>query len=143
MTVSAILGEKGRRVVTLTPEVSVRDACTVLASEKIGALVVLRHDGSIAGILSERDIVRAFAAHGAIALDHPLSSHMSAHVVTCAEEDTIFAVMERMTQGRFRHMPVVKNGRLTGLISIGDVVKRRIEMADREANEIRAYIASA
>jgi CBS domain-containing protein len=143
MTVAAILAEKGRRVVTLTPKATLGEVSRTLAANRIGALILTRADGGIAGIISERDVVRALAAEGGEALAEPASAYMSANVVTCHEEDTIDTVMERMSAGRFRHMPVVKNDRLVGVVSIGDVVKRRIARAESEAAEIRAYITSA
>lgn len=143
MTVAAILADKGRRVVTLKPEDSLAEVVRTLAANKIGALILTDADDAIAGIISERDIVRALVSEGASALSQASSHFMSSEVVTCREEDTIDVVMERMTAGRFRHMPVVKHERLIGLVSIGDVVKRKIEKAEREAAEIRAYIATA
>lgn len=143
MTVAAILAEKGRRVVTMKPEDSLAEVVRTLAANKIGALILTDEEGAIAGIISERDVVRALGSEGASALTVPARQFMSSHVVTCREEDTIDAVMERMTAGRFRHMPVVKHDRLIGVVSIGDVVKRKIEKAEREAAEIRAYIATA
>ena len=106
-------------------------------------MVLIDAHGRIAGILSERDIVRALAGEGAAALDSPAEAYMSAKVVTCTEKETTDQVLGRMTQGRFRHVPVVRDERLIGLISIGDVVARRIELAEREAAEMRAYIATA
>ena len=143
MTVSAILSQKGRQVVTMGPKQALREVCDTLATHKIGAVVLIDAHGRIAGIISERDIVRALAANGAKALDEPAEAFMSSKVVTCAEKDTTDQVLGRMTQGRFRHLPVVRDERLIGLISIGDVVARRIEMAEREAAEMRAYIATA
>jgi CBS domain-containing protein len=143
MTVATIMGQKGRRVITLTPAHTLAEVSRTLAENKIGALVLTDSEGMIAGILSERDVVRALAKEGAAALDAPASRYMSARVITCHEEDTIDHVMSVMTQGRFRHMPVVKNKRLIGVVSIGDVVKLKIEKAEREAADIKAYIASA
>ncbi|MEJ1161118.1 CBS domain-containing protein [Prosthecomicrobium sp. N25] len=143
MTVKAILAEKGSRVLTLTPEHTLAEACEMLAANKIGAVVLTHADGTIAGILSERDVVRAIAQEGPGAIAQKSGSYMSRHVVTCREEDTIHDVMSRMTAGRFRHMPVIRHGKLIGVVSIGDVVKRRIEVVEREADEIRSYIASA
>jgi CBS domain-containing protein len=108
----------------------------------VGALVVVEDGDRIIGIVSERDIVRAIAG-GAAALDQPVSSVMTKNVMTCSDGETIDSVMSRMTKGRFRHLPVAENGRLTGIISIGDVVKARIEQVEREAEEMRAYIATA
>ena len=143
MTVSAILAGKGRDVVTISAEETIADAVAVLARRRIGAVVVVEGNGRIAGIVSERDIVRAIAATAGAALAEPLSSIMTRAVITCSEGETIDSVMSRMTRGRFRHLPVVTNGRLSGIISIGDVVKARIEQVEREAEEMRAYIATA
>ena len=142
MTVAAILSQKGRQVVTMGPKQALREVCETLATHKIGAVVLIDAHGRIAGILSERDIVRALAAHGGKALDEAAEDYMSSKVVTCNESETTDQVLGRMTAGRFRHMPVVREDRLIGLISIGDVVARRIELAEREAAEMRAYIAS-
>lgn len=143
MTVKVILSEKGRRVVTQQPDATMAEICETLASNRIGAVVLVNSDQAIVGIISERDVVRALAQEGTGALARKASAYMSRDVVTCHEEDTIHDVMQKMTAGRFRHMPVVKAGRLIGVVSIGDVVKRRIEQAEREAAEIRNYIATA
>jgi CBS domain-containing protein len=142
MTVKAILQEKGREVITLGPDATIGAAAKVLAENRIGALVVTKGGGRIAGILSERDVVRAVAAEGAAALDRPLSSAMTARVMTCGEHHTVHDVMEIMTRGRFRHLPVEEAGKLAGIVSIGDVVKRRIQEVEREAEDIKAYIAT-
>ena len=142
MTVKSILDEKGHDVVTLGPQASISQAMTSLAEKKIGALVVTDDDGKICGILSERDIVSLIASEGAAALDSPVSEAMTASVKLCHEDHTVNQVMEIMTRGRFRHLPVEKDGILDGIISIGDVVKRRIEDVEREAEEIRNYIAT-
>lgn len=143
MTVKSILDQKGRIVTTLNPGDTIAAAAKVLADRKIGAAVVVRDGNKIAGILSERDIVRLVASGGAAALAKPVSSAMTAKVKTCAEDNTVNDVMTIMTEGRFRHLPVETNGKLAGIISIGDVVKRRIDEAIREAEQIRAYIATA
>ena len=143
MTVSAILSQKGRQVVTMGPKQLLREVCEALATHKIGAVVLVDAHGRIAGIISERDIVRALAKDGAAALDEAAEVFMSSKVVTCTERDTTDQVLGRMTTGRFRHMPVVRDARLIGVVSIGDVVARRIELAEREAAEMRAYIATA
>ena len=143
MTVAAILAEKGRRVLTTTAAASVAGAAAVLAQNKIGALVIVDDAGRIAGIISERDIVRTIAGGGADALAGPVGAIMTRSVVTCTEEETINDVMTRMTRGRFRHLPVTHGARLTGIISIGDVVKARIEQVEREAEDMRTYIATA
>jgi len=142
MTVAAILVDKGRDVLTIAAANSLGDAVAILAKRRVGALVVVEDGDRIIGIVSERDIVRAIA-DGAAALDQPVSSVMTRNVMTCSDGETIDSVMSRMTKGRFRHLPVAENGRLTGIISIGDVVKARIEQVEREAEEMRAYIATA
>ncbi len=143
MTVSAILANKGREVVTIGPAAAIADAVAVLAKRRIGAVLVLEENGRIAGIVSERDIVRSIAPSAGAALGHPVAAIMTRSVMTCSEGETIDSVMSRMTRGRFRHLPVVNHGRLTGIISIGDVVKARIEQVEHEAEEMRAYIATA
>jgi CBS domain-containing protein len=143
MTVATILAAKGREVATIAPAKSIADAVAILAKRKIGALVVLDGGDGIAGIISERDIVRAMAATAGAALSEPIDAIMTRTVVTCSEGETIDSVMSRMTRGRFRHLPVVAGSKLCGIISIGDVVKARIEQVEREAEEMRAYIATA
>lgn len=143
MTVKAILDAKGRDVVTVAASRTLREAVELLAERRIGALVVTVDDDRISGILSERDIVRAIGREGAQALERPVSAVMTARVQVCRESHTVNEVMQIMTEGRFRHLPVEKDGRLAGIVSIGDVVKRRIEEAEREAEEIRTYIATA
>jgi CBS domain-containing protein len=142
MTVAAILSSKGREVATTTAARTVAEAAAVLARKKIGALVVLEGD-RIAGIISERDIVRAIAATGGAALTEPIDAIMTRTVVTCTDAETIDSVMARMTRGRFRHLPVMRGGKLDGIVSIGDVVKARISQVEREAEDMRAYIATA
>ncbi len=142
MNVGGILKDKGRNVETASPEATLQEIARVLGTNKIGALIILNKNGKIAGILSERDIVRAVAEGGADALKKPASSFMTHKVVTCSESDTVNQLMESMTQGRFRHLPVVENGKLSGIISIGDVVKRRIALAEFEAEEMKRYISS-
>jgi CBS domain-containing protein len=142
MTVKAILDEKGRDVVTVAREATLAEAAETLSSRRIGALVVTDDANAILGILSERDIVRAVAEGGGQALERPVSALMTSKVVRCTEQTTMGELMEMMTDGRFRHVPVEKDGRLSGIVSIGDVVRRRIEDAEREAAEMKAYIAS-
>jgi CBS domain-containing protein len=143
MTVRTILDIKGRDVVTVHPSAMVAEVAGVLAQKRIGAVVVTERDERIAGIISERDIVRALSEHGADALSRPASAIMTADVGTCRESHTINELMEMMTRGRFRHLPVERDGKLAGIVSIGDVVKARIEEVEREAEEIRTYIATA
>ena len=142
MTVRAILDLKGRDVVTIAPEKTLADAAGLLSENRIGALVVVVGE-RVSGILSERDIVRAVAASGGAALANKVSDKMTGTVVTCGPQDTTAAVMNRMTAGRFRHLPVVDNGRLAGIVSIGDVVKFRLAEIERESSMLRDYIMTA
>jgi CBS domain-containing protein len=143
MTVKAILEQKGHSVFTVGPNEKLSEAIRLLSGHRVGALVVTNNDRIIAGILSERDVVRVIGKEGAAALDHPVRSAMTSKVRSCNEHHTVHEVMEIMTLGRFRHLPVEKDGHLDGIVSIGDVVKRRIEDVEREADEIRNYIATA
>lgn len=143
MTVKAILEQKGHKVFTLGPNEKLSDAVRMLAEHRIGALVITNGDRKIVGILSERDIVRVLGKEGASALEKQIRDVMTPKVSICNESHTVHEVMAIMTRGRFRHLPVEKNGQLDGIISIGDVVKRRIEDAEKEAAEIRAYITTA
>jgi CBS domain-containing protein len=143
MLVKNILAEKGADVETMTPSQTLSEAVQLLAKRRIGAVVVTKDRDRIAGILSERDIVRILASDGPAALDKPISAAMTAKVKVCHEHNSINDVMEIMTTGRFRHLPVERDGMLVGIISIGDVVKRRIQQVEHEAQEIRNYIATA
>lgn len=141
MTVATILKDKGGDVVTAAPDTSLLEIAKVLRKHKIGC-IVLCADDKIIGIVSERDLVRTIAADGAEALDSPVSRCMTKNVVCCQESDSVDHVMAEMTSGRFRHIPVVENDKLIGLVSIGDVVKRRIADAEMEAAAMRSYIAT-
>ncbi|MEH3148218.1 MAG: CBS domain-containing protein [Methylobacterium frigidaeris] len=143
MTVARILSQKGRTVMTVQPHRTLAEAAALLAEKGIGALVVSDAGQTVLGILSERDIIRAVARHGAAALDAPVSRHMTGRVVTCTRQTAVDEVMELMTEGRFRHVPVVEEGRMIGLVSIGDVVKTRIEAVEAEHQALREYIATA
>lgn len=143
MTVKAILEAKGHDVLTLGPNEKLSEAVRLLAEYRIGALVITNGDRKIVGILSERDIVRSLAKDGPDALGQAVRNVMTPKVKICNEHHTVNEVMEIMTAGRFRHLPVEKNGLLDGIVSIGDVVKRRIEDVEREAEEIKQYIATA
>ncbi len=143
MTVSIILAGKGREVVTIEPNATLAAAVALLAEKRIGALLILGADRRIVGILSERDIVRALAERGAAALDEPVSGAMTRKVSTCHERETVSSIMERMTAGKFRHVPVVDQGRLTGMVSIGDVVKHRLGEMERDSAAMRDYILTA
>ena len=144
MTVKAILSRKGNDVITIEPTVTLSAAVNILAEHRIGALVVVAGaDEQVAGILSERDIVRALAQRGPGALQEAVGQVMTRRVVTCTESDTVADLMERMTKGKFRHLPVIDRGRLAGLISIGDVVKYRLEEMEHESNALKEYILTA
>lgn len=143
MTVKIILSAKGAEVITIGPTTNVAEAVKLLAERRIGALVVVGAEQSVVGIISERDIVQALAARGAAALDLPLTEVMTRKVATCIPSDTITSIMGRMTDGKFRHVPVVEQGRLTGIVSIGDVVKKRLEEMEHEQAALRDYIQSA
>ena len=143
MTVKTILSTKGSEVITIAPNATLEEAIAVLNKHRIGAVVVLGAEQRVIGILSERDIVRALAERGAAAVKEPLAQTMTRVVVTCGEADTVSELMERMTRGRFRHIPVVEQDRLIGIISIGDVVKQRLGEMERESEQLRDYIQTA
>jgi CBS domain-containing protein len=143
MTVSIILAAKGREVVSIEPNASLASVVSLLTEKRIGALVILGAGHRIAGILSERDIVRAIAERGAAALDEPVSQFMTRKVSTCTESETVSGIMERMTEGKFRHVPVVDQGQLVGIVSIGDVVKHRLLEMERDSAAMRDYILTA
>lgn len=141
MTVALMLSKKPiQEILTVTPDTDVRAACDLLAEKKIGAVVVTAPDGNVAGILSERDIVRGLAEKGDGCLSMTVGDLMTAPVQTCRSTDTADDAMRRMSEGRFRHLPVVDDGRLVGVVSIGDVVKNRIAMLEQEADAMRGYI---
>lgn len=141
MHVKSILDEKGRNVVTGGPQLTVRQAAVYLHENRIGAIVIVDRNDRISGILTERDIVAAIATTGADSLDRPISSLMWGNVHRCDETSTVEELMEMMSNFRARHIPVEKDGRLVGIISIGDVVKAHIRAIEHEAAEIKAYIA--
>lgn len=140
MTVSRILQTKGSAVVTASPEATLIDIARLLDEKRIGAVVIINLDGNIAGILSERDIVRAIARTGIAVMEHTAASIMTQRVHVCTPADNLNEIMSMMTEQRIRHLPVVAKGRLEGIISIGDVVKHRIEETEAEATELRHYI---
>jgi CBS domain-containing protein len=142
MTVRAILDGKGHDVLTIRPESSLREAVQMLAEHRIGAVVVTDAAGQVVGILSERDVVRVIGKDGPGRLDDPITTVMTAKVITANGTETVPEVMELMTGGRFRHIPVVDHGRLVGIISIGDVVKHRVAEMERESQTMREYIMS-
>ena len=143
MSVSHILKSKGRDVITATSKDSLGAIAQTLAAKRIGAIVILNESGKIEGIVSERDVVRCLATEGAKALDVPVSKIMTKGVKTCSDDDSESELMALMTENRIRHLPVVNHGKLVGMISIGDVVKFRIEAIEREASDMKAYIAGS
>ena len=142
MNVAAILKLKGREVLTASPDTTLLDIAKMLRTHRIGCVVIAAEDGKVAGIISERDVVREIAKAGVKALKDQAEAAMTKAVVTCREADTIDRLMGEMTAHRFRHMPVVERGRLVGLVSIGDVVRMRIAEAEMEAAAMREYIAT-
>jgi CBS domain-containing protein len=142
MFVSDILSQKGGLVFTVTPGTSVAQLSQQLSARRIGSVLVLDGEGSVAGIVSERDLVRAMASHGAKAMELEARQVMTRDVVTCDPDDSIDQVMQTMTRGRFRHLPVVRHGELLGLVSIGDVVKARLEETKHETEALKAYIVA-
>ena len=143
MSVTVILSRKGNDIVTLSPDATLGDAVASLARNRIGAIVVTNGDMGVEGIISERDVVRLIGERGVDVLAEPLAGLMTKAVVTCAPDKTVPQIMERMTRGRFRHVPVVSGGKVVGIISIGDVVKYRVEEMERESAQLRDYIMSA
>jgi len=144
MQVRHILQGKGRGIIGIAESATLAEAAGILAQHHIGALVIQDSGGALAGIFSERDLVRAVAEDGPLALNRTISTYMSRQVTTCNESDTVEDLMEMMTRGRFRHVPVLDgHQRLAGMISIGDVVKTRIAETLNEANSLRDYISAA
>jgi CBS domain-containing protein len=143
MIVKAILSAKGGDVISIDPTATLDTAVKTLAEHKIGALLVLGTDRRVIGILSERDIVRALAERGAGVLSEPLAQVMTRKVITCSESDSVGVLMERMTTGKFRHLPVIEDDRVIGVVSIGDVVKHRLQEIEQESAALRDYIQTA
>ncbi|MBH5368118.1 CBS domain-containing protein [Bradyrhizobium glycinis] len=142
MTVRSILNTKGHQIVSVEPDAKLADAIKLLAEKKIGAVLVM-DQSRVEGILSERDIVRVLGERGAGVLEAPVSEVMTRKVVTCKETDTVAELMEVMTTGKFRHLPVIENGKVVGLISIGDIVKWRVREYETEQEALRDYIKTA
>ncbi|MCB1519782.1 MAG: CBS domain-containing protein [Hyphomicrobiaceae bacterium] len=142
MNVAGMLKAKGRAVTTARPDEKIQDVALKLASKKIGAVVIVGDAGAVAGIVSERDIIRAVAEQGALVLTQTVGSIMTKSVITCTEATSIEEMMAVMTQGRFRHVPVVDHGALVGIISIGDVVKHHIAEVQMEVTAMRDYLAT-
>jgi len=142
MTIAAILSGKGRDVVSIAGDQTVKDAVALLASKRIGAVPVLEGD-AVAGIFSERDVIYCLEREGAAALDRPVSAVMTAPAITVGPGESVLAALALMTRRRVRHLPVIESGRIIGLISIGDLVKYRIERIEADAEAMRSYIQSA
>jgi CBS domain-containing protein len=143
MFVSDIISQKGNSVFSVKATASVAQVAQDLTELRIGSVLVFEADNRIAGIVSERDLVRALARHGANAMELEARNVMTTDVVTCDPDDSIDHVMETMTHGRFRHLPVVRHGELLGLVSIGDVVKARLEETKHETEALKAYIVAS
>ena len=141
MTIANIVHGKPHRLISVAPDESLQHAAEVLTRERIGALLVLKPNGDIAGIISERDIIRAVGVNGADVLARPVAELMTKEVTCCAPEDTPDQVMAIMTARRFRHVPVRQGGKIVAMISIGDVVKMKVEEAEAESQAMREYIA--
>ena len=140
MNVAAILRHKGRAVTTARPTTTLSEVADKLAAKRIGAILIVGTRGEIAGIVSERDIIRALSVRGPDCLTEPVLETMTKHVVTCEETDTLDELMAMMTARRFRHLPVMADGVLVGIISIGDVVKHHVSEVEMEATAMREYI---
>lgn len=143
MDVASILRIKGSAVATMPPEASIADIVAKLKEEKVGALVVSEDGIKVNGIISERDVVRGLADDGHDLLDKPAKDLMTAEVLTCTPGDTTGDLMAVMTERRIRHIPVMEDGALCGIVSIGDVVKDRLDEIEREANALRDYVSKA
>jgi CBS domain-containing protein len=141
MNVETILRAKGRDVATIEPDTTVENAVRLLASRRIGALIVSEDGRRVDGIVSERDIVQGLVEHGPGLLEQRVEDVMTRRVHTCSPEDTVEELMGRMTESRIRHLPVVEAGALCGIVSIGDVVKNRLEEVEYEASSLRSYVA--
>ncbi len=142
MTVRSILNTKGHQIMSVEPDVKLAAAIKLLSEKKIGAVLVMSQS-RLEGILSERDIVRVLGERGAGVLEEPVSEVMTRKVVSCKETDTVAELMETMTTGKFRHLPVMENNKVVGLISIGDIVKRRVQEYESEQEALRDYIKTA
>ena len=142
MTVRAILDSKGHQIQSVGPDAKLSAAIKILGERRIGAVLVMS-EARVEGILSERDIVRALGERGAAVLDEPVNAVMTRKVVSCRQSDTVSAIMEMMTLGKVRHLPVIEDDRVVGLISIGDVVKWRVGEYEREQEALREYIKTA
>jgi len=142
MNISQILKAKGRAVATARPDAILSEIISRLAQKKIGAIVIVGAAGEVVGIVSERDVIRQLDERGAAALKEPVSLAMTASVISCQETSTLEEMMELMTQGRFRHVPVIEDGALVGIVSIGDIVKHHVAEVEMEVTAMRDYFAT-
>ena len=142
MIVSQILREKGHDVYTVFKEISVKEVSALLAEKRIGAVVVTDQADAVEGIISERDVVRGLAQHGSSILDKKVEELMTKNVITHGLDDHIDDLMQEMSKSRIRHLPILDDGKLVGVISIGDVVKNRVKELEAEGNMLRNYIAT-
>jgi CBS domain-containing protein len=142
MNISQILKAKGRAVATARPDATLSEIISRLAQKKIGAIVVVGGAGEVVAIVSERDVIRQLDERGAAALKEPVSQAMTKSVISCQETSTLEEMMELMTQGRFRHVPVIEDGALVGIVSIGDIVKHHVAEVEMEVTAMRDYFAT-
>lgn len=142
MLVNQLLNAKGRQVFTVAPDDSLASIAALLHSRKVGAFIVTDRVGRVVGVVSERDIIRAVAVDGADALSRPTTDYMTHDVIFASHGETVDALLERMTDRRIRHLPVMDGSRLTGIVSIGDLVKSKIAEAEHEAHTLKAYITA-
>jgi len=143
MNLAAILKFKGNSILSVTPATRISEVIKILAEKRIGAVLVCEDDGKLTGIVSERDIVRTMASQSGAIFDMTAAQLMTHSPKITAPETTVAQAMEIMTDGRFRHLPVVENGKLVGLVSIGDVVKARLSEQEHEVDSLRAYVTGA
>ncbi len=142
MNVAGILKVKGRAVTTARPDSTLCEVAQKLSAKRIGAVVVVGDNGTVAGIISERDVIRAIGDRGPEALESPVAEFMTRDVVACSETSLVDELMQMMTRGRFRHLPVLEDGALVGIISIGDVVKHHVAEVEMEVSAMRSYLAT-
>jgi CBS domain-containing protein len=142
MNISQILKAKGRAVATARPDTTLLEIVAKLAQKKIGAIIIVGDKGEVAGIISERDVIRRLGERGEKALQEPVSESMTSSVISCQEASTLDELMEIMTAGRFRHVPVIEDGALVGIVSIGDIVKHHIAEVEMEVTAMRGYFVT-
>ncbi|MBI1650637.1 CBS domain-containing protein [Hyphomicrobium sulfonivorans] len=142
MNIGQVLKAKGRTVATARPDATLLDIISKLTNKRIGAIVIVGDNGDVAGIVSERDVVRKLGERGPDVLSEPVAKTMTTNVITCQEHTTLDELMEVMTQGRFRHVPVIEDGALVGIVSIGDIVKHHIAEVEMEVTAMRGYFVT-